>query len=328
MNYYISESVDLSKTNSIFLRPDNWDDYSFRTTFLATYVDIQKEPHNLGSIKIGVCGATSVEIFWTRDVLESHFERLPANTFSLWQSADTYQKVKEISVQSSCNIFEDLNDISYNLDLLKKYWNENIMRSSLTRSINRSTIEEQFHRITLGQAKLTKYNFAYKIKNEHSEITLTFDVNPNSCPPTNIHVLIGGNGIGKTTLIREMIEGILNNERKSTKGQFIYDVSESIFHSAQFANVICVGFSPFDDFSSLEKYDKKLFSYIGTKKDYHSCEEHNEDNVVLGYNYGHEMLNNQYLLKRSSIQWLKIKNLIHQNLSSRLLICTAKLAKA
>ena len=50
--------------------------------------------------------------------------------------------------------------------------------------------------------------------------------------------------------------------------------------------------------------------------------------LVLGYNYGHEMLNNLYLVKRSSTQWLKIKNLIHQNLSSRLLICTAKLAKA
>ena len=50
--------------------------------------------------------------------------------------------------------------------------------------------------------------------------------------------------------------------------------------------------------------------------------------LVLGYNYGHEMLNNLYLIKRSSTQWLKIKNLIHQNLSSRLLICTAKLAKA
>ena len=50
--------------------------------------------------------------------------------------------------------------------------------------------------------------------------------------------------------------------------------------------------------------------------------------VVLGYNYGHEMLNNLYLIKRSSTQWLKIKNLIRQNLSSRLLICTAKLAKA
>lgn len=280
MNYYISESVDLSKTNSIFLRPDNWDDYRFRTTFLATYVDIQREPHNLGSIKIGVCGATNEETFRTRNVLESHFERLPANTFSLWQSADTYQKVREIVVKSSCNIFADLNDISYNLDLLEKYWHENIMQNSLTRSINRSTIEDQFHRITLGHAKLTKYNFAYEIKNEYSEITLKFDVNPNSCPPTNIHVLIGGNGIGKTTLIREMIDGILNNDCESSKGRFIYDFSESTFHSAQFANVICVGFSPFDDFSSLEKYDKKLFSYIGTKKEYPSSETNNEDNVT------------------------------------------------
>lgn len=77
-----------------------------------------------------------------------------------------------------------------------------------------------------------------------------------------------------------MIDGILNNACISTKGQFIYDVSENILRSDQFANVICVGFSPFDDFSSLEKYDKNLFSYIGTKKDYHSCEKNNEENVT------------------------------------------------
>ena len=40
--------------------------------------------------------------------------------------------------------------------------------------------------------------------------------------------------------------------------------------------------------------------------------------LVLGYNYGHEMLNNLYLSKRSSTTWQKIKNPIRLNLSSRL----------
>jgi len=168
--------------------------------------------------------------------------------------------------------------MAFDFKLCKQYWGEPILQNSLTRSVNLTTIENQFHRITLGQAKLTKYNFAYEIGKINSGIKLTFDVIPNSLPPTNIHVLIGGNGIGKTTLIKDMVEGILSNDQDSGKGRFSYNYSDSIIHSAQFANVICVAFSPFDDFSLFEKYEKKAdssfekyerFSYIGTKKKYH-----------------------------------------------------------
>lgn len=278
MNYYISDISSWNKVNAIVFRPDSWDDYSFRTTFQATYVDPQGVSKNLGSVKIGMQGAAIEEAyFYTREFLPSHFVCLPEGFFSLWQSADSYQKLREIVEETGCNVFKDLRDIAFDLELRKQHWREPIMQNSLTRSVNLTTIENQFHRITLGQAKLTKYNFAYEIGERNLGTKLTFDVIPNSLPPTNIHVLIGGNGIGKTTLIRDMVEGILSNDQDSVKGRFSYDYSDSIIHSAQFANVICVAFSPFDDFSSFEKYEKKdlsssekyeKFSYIGTKKKY------------------------------------------------------------
>ena len=52
-----------------------------------------------------------------------------------------------------------------------------------------------------------------------------------------------------------------------------------------------------------------------------------DEQLVLRYNYGHEMLNRVYFSKRSSTLWQKIKDLTHQNLNSRLWICTTKLAK-
>lgn len=289
MHYYISSSSCLAVTDAIFLRPDEWDDYSFRTTFQATYVDSQGKRQDLGSVKIGVQDADTEEgIFYTREFLPSQFERLSEGFFSLWQSADAYQQLRRIVEESGCNVFRDLRDVAFDLELCKKYWREPIMHNSLTRSIGLGTIENQFHRITLGQAKLTKYSFAYEIGVKDSGTKLTFDVIPNSLPPTNVHVLIGGNGIGKTTLIRDMVEGILSNNQESIKGRFSYDYSDSIIHSAQFANVICVAFSPFDDFSSFEKYKKndlsssekyERFSYIGTKKEYHLGDDEGKQKV-------------------------------------------------
>lgn len=289
MNYYISDASDLKGANSIVFRPDNWDDYSFRTTFHAIYVNSKGVSKDLGSVKIGMLDANIEEgVFYTKEFLPSQFNCLPEGFFSLWQSADTYQMLRDIVEESGCNVFEDLRDVAFNLELCKQYWREPIMQSSLTRSINLTTIENQFHRITLGQAKLTKYNFAYEIGDSGSGTKLTFDVNPDSLPPTNIHVLIGGNGIGKTTIIRDMVEGILSNNQGSTKGRFSYDYTDSVIHSAQFANVICVAFSPFDDFSSFEKYEGndsstsekyERFSYIGTKKKYHSKEMNKNEEV-------------------------------------------------
>ncbi len=269
MDYYISNLTNWNKPNTILLWPDNWDDYSFRTTFQATYVDPHGISKQLGSVKIGVKKAAVGEYyFYTKELLPEHFDKLPEGFFSLWQSADTYQMLRKINEECGCNIFKDLNDVAYDLELCKRYWEEPIMQNSLTRSVNLSTIENQFHRITLGRAKLTKYNFAYEIDPVNSGATLTFDVIPNSLPPTNIHVLIGGNGIGKTTLIREMIKEILGDEIELSLNRFVYDYSKSMDQSAQFANVICVAFSPFDDFSLLERFDSKKFSYIGTQKKY------------------------------------------------------------
>lgn len=130
MNYYVSDSVLPSMTNSIFLVPDNWDDYCFRTSFFATYINKQGEKQYLGSIKIGVHGANVTEgTYWTKDNIPYQFDNLSEDIFSLWQSADTYQMIRDIMMESGCNIFEDLNDISYNLNLLNTFWSEPIMQA-------------------------------------------------------------------------------------------------------------------------------------------------------------------------------------------------------
>ena len=92
---------------------------------------------------------------------------------------------------------------------------------------------------------------------------MSFAVIPDSNPPTNVHVLIGRNGTGKTSLIKNMIHSIRGVD--TSHGRFYY--ADGVRSQAEFANVLCVAFSPFDDFSELETIESAIpYSYIGLNK--------------------------------------------------------------
>ena len=69
------------------------------------------------------------------------------------------------------------------------------------RSISLRSIDGQFKRVLGGGALLTQFSFSYEgpqPEDEESErLKLEFRVTPNSTPPTNIHVMIGRNGMGQ-----------------------------------------------------------------------------------------------------------------------------------
>lgn len=268
MKYYIVKKFDHSKRDAIILRINNWNDYGFKTTFEAIYINQSGNIRDLGSIKIAKQGVDSVHAI--ADLLPDSFDRLSEEYYSLWQSADAYESVRQLSDDTNINIFEELNDIAYNLDLLERFQYDSILQKSLLRFVSISICQKQFHRITKGEAKLTPYSFSYIFSNAMDSVKIDFDVVPDSFPPTNIHALIGGNGVGKTRLIKDMISNIFDENKKEKRGIFEYNSLEGKDMSERFSNVICVGFSPFDDYSDVEKYctDKPFFTFIGTKKEY------------------------------------------------------------
>lgn len=96
------------------------------------------------------------------------------------------------------------------------------------------------------------------------EVPLLFHVNPNSNPPSNIHVLIGRNGVGKTHLLNNMLDSLLSAEKITRFGSF--DSEDEIL----FANVVFVTFSAFDESEpekEIKDKTKKIdYSYIGLKR--------------------------------------------------------------
>lgn len=269
MKFIISKSWITNK-DIMILNPDNWDDYSYKTLFHATYIDNSGKRIEVGSIKIAKSGMVDGKII---DLLPKEFEILPEDCFSLWQSAESYKNVKEIEDKYNLKIFESLNDIAYNVSLLNKYENQRIVTDSLFRFVSKHTCVNQFKRIAHGQALLTPYQFDYKVKQQDDfsdDLILNFSVYPESLPPTNIHSIIGSNGTGKTTLIKNMIKSICGKE--NIEGEFVY-LNDDEDELGYFESVMCISFSPFDNYSELEGFDR--FKYIGVRKEYDSegCED-------------------------------------------------------
>src|SRR5690606_17223983 len=127
------------------------------------------------------------------------------------------------------------------------------------------TVTEQYRRMALGGAKLTNFRFWFEspqITPESPEMKLLFSVYPESNPPTNVHVLIGRNGVGKTNMINNMISSLYKGLTDSS-GVYFDEMED------KFVNVVLVSFSAFDTVKPLFDQESELtginFKYIGLK---------------------------------------------------------------
>ncbi len=241
--------------NLAFLEIDNWDDYHFKTLFNLTIFDSQGVEHNIGNVKIAYVGQESG---YTEERIPEYFESLKEQSikfFSLGQDADYYQNlVENFPKETVKEVLESLRDVSLDPKLLESIENENSFKSSLLRYVNRSSISNQFLRVLNGGAVLTEYSFIYESpsSDDYAHFRLDFDVIPDSKPSSNLHVLIGRNGVGKTTLLNKMVKALLpNREYNEDAGTFTKDEAfgQSELEKDYFSGVVSISFSAFDPFT-------------------------------------------------------------------------------
>jgi len=243
--------------NIVVLLESNWDDwFTYETTYNIYYFDGKGISHELGTIKIG---KNPYPTYSKKPDLPKEFSKLSKEFFSLGQSEYYYERIKELNEKIyngfRVDIFKGLNDIAFDGKLYNKVRICSVMQNSLLRSISETTVKGQFRRMAKGGAKLTPYDFRYKSSNNNgvTPIELSFSVKPNSKIPTNIHVLIGRNGVGKTFLMKNMIYSLMNVSDSKEYGEFIFD---ELSNDITFANIVYVSFSAFDNISEWYSRDK------------------------------------------------------------------------
>ncbi|WP_009959101.1 AAA family ATPase [Verrucomicrobium spinosum] len=260
-----------------FLQEDRWDDWGqYSTQFYLTIVDDEGKKHDVGQTKIGQIGLkahhASVALpAKSRSVrLPRRFSSLDEDCFSLGQDDHFYDNLNRLGSALRRKVLRSLRDVAADVDLWKIARDEAVMERSLMRSITATTVERHFRRIAKGGARLTDFSFKFSIKSENEDAAwknLEFEVIADQKPPTNVHALIGRNGVGKTTLIDSMVATFVNDE--SDSGSFEWGGSKD--DDVGFSNLVKVSFSAFDSGEIIPRVEPQApeskYTYIGLRED-------------------------------------------------------------
>lgn len=258
----VKSVAEINEIDTVYLISDNWDDwFTYSTVFNMYYNNDNNERIYICGVKIGQKNQQG-----RTPILPEKFTQLSEEFFSLG-SKTYYSELKNIDSKYKIreSILKGLNDIAFNLEYFEKVKNLDVTQVSLLRDKSERMVRNQYSRLAHGGAWLTKYNFNYALYNnsedKEDKVELTFEINPKKTPPTNIHVIIGKNGVGKTTLLKNMLLSLESEEDDERYG--IIDTK----WSNDFANIVYVSFSAFDKYIEIEN-EIIPYLYIGlVKKD-------------------------------------------------------------
>ncbi|WP_254911142.1 GTPase [Pseudoalteromonas sp. A601] len=209
-------SISAPKPSTVYLKIDHWNDFSFVTMFYLSFCNEDGELDGIGSIRIGFKGQTSSESTYSQ--LDKSFTKLCSKFFSLGVDEPFYENLASYSDIVKKAILKPLNDIVFNNEIISTIREEEVFSTSLLRDTTLSEIKLGFQRVLNGLPALTDYDFAFVRDStlDMAQIRLDFNVEKSSTPSTNIHAIIGRNGVGKTTLLNRMIDSIANTSDSST----------------------------------------------------------------------------------------------------------------
>ncbi|RJG50589.1 AAA family ATPase [Motilimonas pumila] len=257
-----------------FLCEDNWDDYSFKTSFSLIVFDENGARHEIGNLKLGIVG---LEPGWASEKLPDSFSALNDRAFTLGQDEEYYKKIRSLLSEELGNqLLVKLKDVAYLNASFDIAVDEDVFKTSLLRSVSTTVIHGQFSRIIKGKAPLSEFDFSYKkVQTDKSaQIDISFKVTPGSLPSSNIHVLIGRNGVGKTTLLNNIVKAVIDDSAaKEEVGVMLCKQNvwqETKLPKDYFSSISSVSFSAFDPFiPPKDRADRSLgtcYFYIGLKK--------------------------------------------------------------
>lgn len=252
-----------------YLTEDRWDDFGFKTLYHLHYLDRGGESHEIGGVKIGGLG-------WGDEPrstgLSGSFTQVPDDYFSVGQDEDYYTALRKLPRGVGEDILRALRDFAFDNTIFVQARQEDVTQTSLLRQVSAAAVVGHLHRLAHGLTPLTEYQFEYELPNVDGESQrLNFEVIPDSYPPTNLHVIIGRNGAGKTRALDGMARALVEPQAGLDHvGRFLIGGDEHEPSGDDFAGVVSVSFSAFDPFLPLGEGATRnreiKYAYVGLKE--------------------------------------------------------------
>ncbi len=201
MNYFLGgiENKTTLTSSAIEFRYDNWDDYTFKTTFIA-YLVKNSESVLLGYVHIGVAGEHQTNKWLAENnLLSKRLQKFPSELFLLGDD----QYYKNISEQDNASqIFADTNDLVMNSNIFSEHKNDEVVRTSFFRNSS-PKILTRYRRIARGGPEYISFDWVLEYPNKHVQVRLANNI--DSLVPTNLFAFIGNNGVGKTSILKDIV---------------------------------------------------------------------------------------------------------------------------
>lgn len=270
----VDSALAASKGNEVLLVVDRWNDwFIWVTQFHVIVVKADGTRVSVGDVKIAFAGMTR-DAPIASTFLPITFSHLEAPWFSIGQNENYYETLNDLGDEFRDAFLFNLRDVAWDLALLDENAGEEVLRKSLLRDIDLERVRRRFHALATGNLALTNFAFKFRLppdaRMEGPPVELTFQVVPDSLPPSNVHVIIGRNGVGKTRCFDHLSRtflGLRTREGNSPGAlEPLGDLAQLIGESHGFAGLVTVSFSPFDEYGPLVVPAANLsvkYSYIG-----------------------------------------------------------------
>lgn len=237
-----------AKFPCVSLFDDNWDDYTYKTTFYMTYYSSPSDFTNIGEVKILDIGLRPEGP--KRTELELSFQQLDDKYCSLGQSYDYYKDLAALGQDIGNEILSGLNDVVYDRERYESFRKHDAFTTSLIRGAEARKIAAEG--VAYEATKSFKFTFKTKLEDADAPHILNFSFVSYEDIPHRIQVLIGNNGVGKTQVLSRLANSLSGWE--VADGEFEPD-------KPLFSKIFTVSYSPFDDFKRPLPEDENRLSY-------------------------------------------------------------------
>ncbi|MEQ9911178.1 AAA family ATPase [Pectobacterium polaris] len=261
MNYYYSETLLIDKYPGVHLLQDHigtnydvpWDDFGYVITFKVYFVKdsgkikignikmLYKENENT-SLYFKECGQEiEPKIININGLLSEH------KLVSIGEDIDYYKKINSLfKLEQTDSLLESLCDAGYFHMNYRDYSEWEGYSGSLMRGSSSAAILKKGYQIAVGRYNpTTKFDLNIEsLGNSFDPVNFKFNLD-RKVGKSNICLLIGKNGVGKTHILKkisEVITGVTDGEE----------------HPPYFHKLIVIAYSPFEDFYTENEIFNKL----------------------------------------------------------------------
>lgn len=250
------EAIEVPKEYECFMLTFNnrWNDYSFCTWFRLYYKKGDKI-EAVGQLKI-----MKREVKDTSEVLPEKFYRLDADFCSLGCNLEYYSNMYRLFGDKAYVYLGELRDAALYSQIQEQFEKSSLFTNSLlrTNAAERALREGRFY--VYGRDMEQAYSFIYNYeprydKEKECPVDIDFDFKYNCEPYQRAIGLIGENGVGKSTLLNDIVKSFISKDK-------------SAFLSLPpiMSKIMVMSFSPFDKFPPVHTDYTVEYHYCGLLK--------------------------------------------------------------